>query len=300
MRKALGVLACVLLLGVARQGRNDYSRPAFMAPLNSGMRDYYAKKFDKAESDFAAALAIVPDNTLALAYLNAAADKGSHSLDGLAAQEENALHAAPQNYLNHVRLGFTYIAQEMTGRDRGALVEEHLGAPAAAGNSAQAGHVGLGILRFNEGSINKAKVEFLAALVEDPNNVLAREYLGQIYQSVLHEPQRALSYVIPIANLVPNYADIQFHIGSIFHDLKEPLEAARYVTNGLEIDTGHVSEAGRFGYTLLARIYIEQRKLSDAKRVLNAAVNSNADAAYARTLLEKLSKGDYDRKPRSN
>jgi len=300
LRRALGVITCLLLMGMAPQVRNDYNRPPFISLLNSGMQDYYAKKFDKAENDFAAALAIVPDNTLALAYLNAAADKDAHSLDGLAAQEENALEAVPKSYLNRVRLAFTYIAQSMTGRDRNALIREHLAAAAALHPRGQGVHVGLGILRFNEGSINKAKVEFLAALADDPNNVLAREYLGQIYQSVLHDPQRALAYVIPVANLVPNYADIQFHIGSILYDLKEPALAARYVTTGLQIDTGHVSEAGRFGYTLLARIYIQERKLSDAKRVLNAAVSSNSDAAYARTLLEKISKGDYDRKPRNN
>ncbi|MDQ6932073.1 MAG: hypothetical protein M3160_02725, partial [Candidatus Eremiobacteraeota bacterium] len=285
---------------VTQRDRNDYGRPAFMTLLNSGMQAYYAKKFGEAENDFAAALAIVPDNTLAMAYLNAAADKDSHSLDGLAAQEANALESPPKTYVNYLRLAFTYLAQSMAGQDRSALVQQNLAAASVLAKRKQAVHVGMGILRFNEGSINKAKVEFLAALRDDPNNVLAREYLGQIYQSVLHDPQRALTFVIPIANVVPKYADIQFHIGSLLYDLKEPAQAARYVTNGLELDTGHVSEAGRFGYTLLARIYIQERKLADAKRVLNAAVNSNADAAYARTLLEKLSRGDYDRKPRNN
>ena len=45
--------------------------------------------------------------------------------------------------------------------------------------TAPAAHVGLGILRENERSMNRAKVEFLAALRADENNVLAREYLGR-------------------------------------------------------------------------------------------------------------------------
>ena len=288
-----------MLLAAAPKGRNDYRHPVFMALLTSGMQDYYAKKFSKAEDEFAAALAIVPDNTLVMAYLNAAADKDSRSLDGLAAQEENAVQTTPKNAFNYVRLAFTYIAETMTGRDATGPILQNLSSAAALRGPRQAIHVAMGIVRFNEGAINQAKVEFLAALRDDPNNVLAREYLAQIYQTVLHEPQRALSYAIPVANLLPNYADIQFHIGSILYDLREPAQAARYVTSGLELDTGHVTEAGRFGYTLLARIYIEQRKLADARRALNAAVNSNSDAAYARTLLEKIGRGDYD-KPKSN
>ena len=66
-------------------------------------------------------------------------------------------------------------------------------------------------------------------------------------------------------NLVPGYADIAFHIGSLLYDLKQPQAAIGYVKRGLDLDTGHVGEAGQHGYTLLARIYIGENKLTDAK-----------------------------------
>ncbi|MDQ6825718.1 MAG: hypothetical protein M3Z14_00770 [Candidatus Eremiobacteraeota bacterium] len=268
-----------------------------MTSLRAGMKDYYARRFGQAESDFRGALKVVPDNTLALAYLNAAADKEGGTLELLSVQEENAISADPTSYVNHIRLAFTYIAQSLAGRERNVQIREELATAAGINAHAQAAHVGLGIIRYNEGSMNSAKAEFLAALRDDPNNVLAREYLGQIYQSALDDPQRALSYVIPIVNLVPDYADIHFHIGSILYDLKQSREAIRYVTTGLELDTGHVSAAGEYGYTLLGRIFIEEHKLDDARRVLNVAVRNKTDAPYAKILLEKISKGQYDRKP---
>ncbi len=63
---------------------------------------------------------------------------------------------------------------------------------------------------------------------------------------------------------------------------------------GLEKDIGHVGEAGQHGYTLLARIYLNERKTDDARRVLRASIAANVDAVVAATLLRKIDNGDYD------
>jgi tetratricopeptide (TPR) repeat protein len=93
---------------------------------------------------------------------------------------------------------------------------------------------------------------------------------------------------------VPEYADIYYHMASLFDDLNQPAAAISFATRGLEEDIGHVGEAGQHGYTLLAKIYIDQRKLDDARRVLKAAITANTDAAYAQTLLKRINDGAYD------
>ena len=185
----------------------------------------------------------------------------------------------------------------LTGRDRGEDAREELNAAVAINAKAQAAHVGLGIMRFNDRSANRAKVEFNEALDDDKNNVLAREYLGQLYQLDLRDPQRALAYEIDVPNLVPGYADILFHIGSIFDDLKQYDTAVKYITQGLEIDTGRVGEAGQEGLTALADIYLKEHKITDAKRVLNAAIAENVNTLYAQTLLNKIADGVFDASP---
>ncbi len=277
----------------AAKDRNDYANPRFTAPLAQGLKHFYGRSFKLAETDFESALAVVPDNTFAISFLNAASVQRAGDLDVLTNLEEDAATGAPKNYVNHVRLGFTYMFQSETGRDRTADAREELQAAIALNPEGAAAHIGLGILRYNERSANRAKIELLAALKSDPNNVLAREYLGELYQTDLRDPQRGLSYVIDVPNLVPGYADIQFHIGSLLHDLRQPDAAIGYLKRGIELDSQHVGEAGQHGYTLIARIYIEQHKLKEAQKILDQAVAEDVDAIYARTLLAKIKDGDY-------
>jgi Tfp pilus assembly protein PilF len=277
----------------AAVGRNDYANAAFAAPLNEGLKRFYAGDFKSAQADFERALGVVPDNTFAISFLNAAAAQQQGALDVLTNVEEDAVSGAPKNYVNHLRLGFSYLFEAASGRDRSQDARDELNAAVNLDQDKPAAHVGLGIMRFNERSANRAKTEFLAALKTDPNNVLAREYLGQLYQTDLRDPQRGLSYVIDVPNLVPQYADILFHIGSLLEDLRQPDAAVGYLKRAIALDVSHVGEAGQNGYTLIARIYLEQHRVKDATDVLNQALAADVDTIYAKTLLAKIKNGDY-------
>ncbi len=276
-------------------GRNDYANHGFVDRIDAGLKHFYAREFKKAQDEFERALAIIPDNTLAISFLNAAAAQQPGALDVLTNVEEDAASGAPKNYVNHVRLGFSYMFQSVAGRDRTQDAREELNSAIALDPDGAAAHVGLGIMRFNERSANRSKTELLAALRTDADNVLAREYLGQLYQSDLRDPQRGLSYLIDVPNLVPQYADINFHIGSLLHDLHQPDAAIGYLNKAIALDAAHVGEAGQHGYTLLGRIYIEQHDLKSATSILNAAVANDVDTIYAKTLLGKIKAGDYDK-----
>lgn len=265
-----------------------YADGAFTAPLNAGLRAFYQRSFAAARTDFETALAVVPDNTLAISFLNAVAAQTPGDLDALTASEENRLVADPHGYVTQLRLGFSYLFAGAAGRDRSADAREAFTAALAAAPDAPGAHVGLGILRENERSANRAKVEFLSALARDPSDVLAREYLATIYQVDLKDPQRGLSYAIGVPNVVPDYADIDFHIASLLHDLRQTPAAIDYATRGLEIDVGGVGEAGQHGYTLLARIYLDAKRLDDARRVLRASIAAGVDVDYAHTLLARI------------
>ena len=141
--------------------------------------------------------------------------------------------------------------------------------------------------------LDKPPYEFVSALSTDPQNVLAREYLARIYQIDLKDPQRALTTIIDVPNLVPDYADIYFHVASLLHDLGQYPGAIDYATRGLQADVGHVGESGQHGYTLLARIYLDEKRPDDARRVLKASITAGADVAYASTLLHKIDDGAY-------
>ena len=277
----------------AAAGRNDYLNPAFTVPLGEGLRAFYTRDFPTARVGFENALAVVPDNTLAMALLNATAAQQPAELTGLIDAEEEQLAKDPKSALAHVRLAFSYLFASLTGRDRNLDAREELNLAVALDPTSQSAHTGLGIMRESERSTNRAKTEFVAALAVDPQNVLAREYLALIYQEDLKDPQRALTTVIDVPNLVPDYADIYFHIASMLHDLKQYDAAIGYVTRGLQADVGHVGESGQHGYTLLARIYLDEKKPDDARRVLRASINAGTDVSFASMLLKKIDDGDY-------
>jgi tetratricopeptide (TPR) repeat protein len=272
--------------------RNDYANKAFDDAMATGFTKFYTRDFPGAQAAFADAMAIIPDNTLALSFGFAAATHVPGTLDTAIETEEDALAKDPKAYNAHVRLGFAYLFASETGRDRTQDAREEFNSAVNADPTRAAAHVGLGIMRFEERSQNRAKTEFLEALAADKNNVLAREYLGLIYQE-LKDPQRALSYCIDVPNLVPGYADIDFHIASILQDLNQPDAAIKYATMGVTTDIGHVGEAGQHGFTLLAVLYLGEKKIPDAKRVLKASIEANVDANYAQTLMAKIDAGDY-------
>ncbi|BDE07099.1 hypothetical protein WPS_23750 [Vulcanimicrobium alpinum] len=273
--------------------RDDYRNAAFTGPLGQGFRGFYTRDFDAARKGFDAALAVIPDNTLALSFMNATVAQTPGALDSLVNDEEDALAKNPKSALVHIRLGFSYLFASLAGRDRTVDAREEFNAAVQLDPASQAAHTGLGIMREAERSANRAKTEFLAALASDPHNVLAREYLAEIYQIDLKDPQRALTTIIDVPNHVPDYADIYFHIASVMHDLQQYDAAVSYITRGLQADVGHVGESGQHGYTLLARIYLDEKKPDDARRVLKASITAGSDVAYASTLLRKIDNGDY-------
>ncbi len=274
--------------------RNDYANLSFVRALNAGMHNFYARKFAGAESDFVIALKIIPDNTLALAFEDAAATYIPGEPARQVQRAERSVALNPARYDARVALGFAQIFESLRGLDDFSNAKAQFALAVQLQPDGAAARVGQGMLYLRERNLNRGKHEFLAALETNPNDALAAEYLGSIYQTDLKEPRLALRYALTVVDLVPQYADIHFHVGSILNDLDQPGAAIAYLTQGLELDTGRVGEAGQYGLTLLAGIYIAGHKLTDAKRVLAAAVHENLDAGYASTLLAKISKGDYN------
>ncbi len=290
---AVVLIAAAPAPGRTAGARNDYANAAFTRPLSAGLRAFYTRDFTGARNDFTAALSVIPDNSLALSMLNATAAQNPAELDALVDAEEDALAKNPASALAHTRVAYSYMFVSITGRDRMLDAREELNLAIGLDPRSPAAHTALGIMREDERSTNRAKSEFLAALAGDPHDVLAREYLSLIYQADLRDPQRALTTLIDVPNLVPDYADIYFHIASLLHDLGQYDAAIGYATRGLEADVGHVGESGRHGYTLLARIYLDEKKPSDARRVLRASIQAGTDVGYATTLLAKIDAGAY-------
>jgi Tfp pilus assembly protein PilF len=277
----------------AAAGNPDpYANRAFVAHVNNGLTEFYGKQFDSARADFTAALALAPTDSLALSLLNAAVrNGGADSLDALANQEEDAVAKHPRDAAAQTRLAYTYLFEAQTLPARAADAKDALNAAIAIDGSLASAHVGLGIYRLGEESTNRAKGEFLAALASSPHDILALEYLSGIYQNDLRDPQRALTYLVDVPNLIPNYADAYFHIGSIMSDLGQYDAAVNYLKTSIDIDRGHIGEAGQFGLPLLGDVYLKVHKIDLAKKAYADAVTFGEEPEYAKSQLDRIRSG---------
>jgi tetratricopeptide (TPR) repeat protein len=283
----------VVAAGPARAAAVDpYADRSFVAHLNAGLTAFYAKQFDSARTELNAALAIAPTDSLALSLLNAAVrNVGIDALNVLANQEEDVVSRNPRDAQAQTRLAYTYLFESQTTASRVDDAKDALNAAVAINPRLAAAHVGLGIFRLGEASTNRAKGEFLAALAAAPHDILALEYLSGIYQNDLRDPERALTYLVNVPNLVPNYADAYFHLGSIMDDLGQYEAAVNYLKTAIELDKGHVGEAGQFGLPLLGDVYLKTHRLDLAKKAYADAVSLGEEPEYAKAQLDRIRSG---------
>lgn len=271
---------------------DPYSDRAFVSDLNTGLTAFYGKRFADARADFNAALKVAPSDSLALSLMNAAVSNvGPEALDSLANDEEDVVVKHPKDAIAQTRLAYTYLFEAQTLPQRSSDAKDALDAAVASEPSLAGAHVGLGIYRLGEESTNRAKAEFLAALASQPHDILALEYLSGIYQNDLRDPQRALTYLIDIPNLIPGYADAYFHLGSVMEDLGQYDAGVAYLKTAIQLDGGHVGEAGQFGLPLLGDLYLKLHELDLAKKAYADAVTFGEEPEYAKAQLDRLSSG---------
>ena len=292
-------LGCTLLAPCAASATmsgstgEQYANRAFLTHIGDGLSAFYSKDFGKARVEFEAALAIAPADSFALSFFNAAVrNLGVDAISELANQEEDAVARSAKDPLAQTRLGYTYLFMAQFQTDRGPDARDAFNAALAIDPNLTAAHVGIGIYRLGENSTSRAKAEFLAALALSSKDVLAREYLSSIYQTDLRDPNRALAYLVDVPNLMPTYPDAFYHLGSIMDDLGQYDAAIKYLKTAIDLDKGHVGEAGQFGLPLLGEVYLKIHKLTEAKLAFSQAIVFGEAPEFSQSELDKIKRGD--------
>jgi tetratricopeptide (TPR) repeat protein len=291
------LILCVALLAAAparaaAASNDQYADRTFLTHISDGLLAFYSKNFAKARTDFEAALEIAPADSFALSFLNASLrNLGVDALSELANQEEEAVAKNPKDALAQTRLGYTYMFMAQFQTARGADARDAFNQALQLDTTMAAAHVGLGIYRLGDNSTSRAKAEFLAALQSSPKDVLAREYLSSIYQVDLKDPNRALAYLIDVPNLMPNYPDAFHHLGSIMDDLGQYDASIKYLKIAIDLDKGHVGEAGQYGLPLLGEVYLKVHKVAEAKLAFSEAIVYGEAPEFSQAELDKIKSG---------
>lgn len=275
------------------QPGEQYSDRAFLTHVSDGLTAFYSKNFAKARTEFEAALAIAPSDSFALSFFNASLrNLGVDALTQQSNQEEEDAAKNPRDALMQTRLGYTYLFMSQFQTARGPDARDAFNAALLIDPHMAAAHVGLGIYRLGDNSTSRSKAEFLAALASSPKDVLAREYLSSIYQVDLKDPNRALAYLVDVPNLMPNYPDAFYHLGSIMDDLGQYDAAIKYLKTAIDLDKGHVGEAGQYGLPLLGTVYLKVHKVPEAKLAFSEAIVYGEAPEFSQSELDKIKRGD--------
>ncbi len=275
------------------QPGEQYSDRAFLTHVSDGLTAFYSKNFAKARTEFEAALAIAPSDSFALSFFNASLrNLGVDALTQQSNQEEEDAAKNPRDALMQTRLGYTYLFMSQFQTARGPDARDAFNAALLIDPHMAAAHVGLGIYRLGDNSTSRSKAEFLAALANSPKDVLAREYLSSIYQVDLKDPNRALAYLVDVPNLMPNYPDAFYHLGSIMDDLGQYDAAIKYLKTAIDLDKGHVGEAGQYGLPLLGTVYLKVHKVPEAKLAFSEAIVYGEAPEFSQSELDKIKRGD--------
>ena len=284
--RARAVVALMMVVSNVTSASGDVGvseSPQVATAIADGLSSFYARHFVEAQADFDRALALAPANAFALSFADAAAAQVPEALPRRqkAAGVEVAAH--PDDPVAALHRGYAMLFALVGDRD-GSQARGDLERAARGLRDPASAHDGLGVLAYRRRAVAVAKHEFQAALAIDPDDPLAREYLGEIEQTELADPQRALGAFAALPDLLPAYADGFFHLGSTLVDLHQPALAERYLERAVALDPHGVGQAGQFGYSLLARIALDEGAYDRAHELLERAIAVGADAPYAKTL----------------
>lgn len=279
----------LLLVGLFLAG---FFRSAFadeMQILEKGMGFYYQKNWDQAISSFKTVLQENPKNTMAVSFLLVShLQKGT--LDKAIDEIEDKLIDNPRDPVMQSYLGFALYTRSIhKGRQvredamrefRGAAIQEALGLT----------HTGLGLLYQDRGQLSRARKEFQRALDLDNKDLLAMEYLGQLYLYEEKKPEDANKLFSRITQLAPGYPDAYFYMARVSEEAGRINDAINYYKHTIELDPNGV---GR-GYTApayLGELYLKQKEYSLAANAFRQALKHNPNSAVIKQKLERAEKG---------
>lgn len=257
--------------------------------LEKGMGYYYQKDWEQAITAFKASLQENPKNSMALSfYLVSNLQKGT--LEKVIEEIEDKLVENPKDPVMQSYLGFAMYTKSLNkGRQvredamrefRGAAIQEALALT----------HTGLGLLYQDRGQISRARKEFIRALELDNKDLLAMEYLGQLYLYEEKKSEDAAKLFVRLMGALPNYPDVYYYIARIHEEAGRLDEAVRSYKRTMELDPSGVGR-GYAAPAYLGEIYLKQKQYPLAADSFRTALKFNPRSEVLKQKLERAEKG---------
>ncbi|MFH1453438.1 MAG: tetratricopeptide repeat protein [Armatimonadota bacterium] len=265
--------------------------------MDEGIQLFYQRDWNAAAQKFEASLVENPYDNLAVLYVLDCYEK-EKNLSAISNKFEQEVMAKPDDALAISNLGMAYFARSLINSSFEVEAIEQFKKALKLDPKLGSAYTGLGLVYYQKRMIPRAKAYFYKAFQLNPNDVVAAEFIGNILLVDDKKPDEALIYFQKIAELVPNYPDAYYYIGSSFYDLGQYNESISYLSKCSELDPLGVTQ-GYYSPQLIGDIYLKEKNYPAAVSAFEQALKINPQNSYAKYKLEKAKNpGKEDKKPR--
>lgn len=257
--------------------------------MEKGIGYYYQKNWDEAILTFKNSLKENPQNTLALTfYLVSHLQKGT--LEKAVEEIEDLLIDNPRNPVMQSHLGFARYAQSIRKGNKFREDAMHEFRSSAVQEPLSLTHTGLGILYQDQGNVSRAKKAFQKALELNNKDLLAMEYLGQLYLFEERKTEEASHLFAKVLEVIPSYPDANFYLARSYDAMERYEDAIRYYKRTMELDPYGIGR-GYAAPAYLGEVYLKQKRYSLASDAFKKALELNPNSAFLKKKLEDAEKG---------
>ncbi len=260
--------------------------------LDEGMKAYYKKDWETAKGCFEKALLADPLNSLILSYYFACFLQTDTVALVVKKVEEESIRK-PGDTAILVKLGFAYYAIGRIDVKMQDEAKDLFKDILASDPSNPTVHTGMGLLYDYKRMSPRAKAEYEKALKINPADIIALEHMGLIVKLDEGNPEGSIAYFKKILNILPDYPDANFYIGSTYYGLGKYEDALPYLTRTSELDPLGVSK-GYFSSILTGDIYMKEKKYQDAISCYEKALVIKPNSTAAQIKLEKARKSQEE------
>lgn len=270
---------------------------ASASSLEDGISLYYQRNWAQAAKQFEAALSENPNDSLALSFLLRCYTE-NNDLSAISNKFEQAAINNPGDAYAIANLGFAYFTRSMFNPTLESEAVEQFKKALKVNQNLSLAYTGMGYVYFQKRMMPRAKGYFLKALQINPNDIIASELLGNILLVDEKRYDEALLYFKKIADMVPNYADARYFMGSTLYETGNYPDALKELDACAKIDPYGLDQ-GREAPQLMGLIYMKQKMYKQAAACFENALKIDPQNSYAKYMLEKALNPEKESKPKN-
>ena len=253
--------------------------------MNTGMQLFYSKKLADAIPYFEKTLSEDAKNTLAVTYLLDCYEK-TGKLNEITKVFEKTASEKPQDALAQAYYGLSMFTKSLIDPSLDNETAEIFKNAIKLDPNLSMAYTGLGMTYFQRRMIPRARALFINAIQLNPNDIVATELYSNILLVDDKKPESALDYLNKNAELLPEYPDTYYYIGSCNYDLDKGDETIAGLNKAMALDPLGLT-SGFNAAVLLGDYYFKTKNYPMAIKAFEQALKINPESMYAKFRLER-------------